>query len=76
MSDNQTAELPGGVHDPDSGRAALAAVTIAIEGLRPDIASVVLTTALTQLSKKIPPARRWQFKGAVENMLWRQMSEL
>jgi hypothetical protein len=70
---SQTTGLPSGDHSPEDGRAALVFVRTAIADLRPDIAAIVLTTALSELAMRIPSARRSQYIAAVETMMTTQL---
>ena len=65
--------LPGGKHDPESGRAALVIVRSAISELRPDVAATVLTTALSELALMIPADRRRQYVDAIQTMMQTQL---
>jgi len=53
-------------HSPEAGRAALALVMEALEGLRPDIALTVLATASVSVSMMVPDDRRNQLWIAYE----------
>ena len=72
MPDDQTrmtGRLPGGAHGAEAGRLSLLAVRYAVQGLRPDLAATVLTTALAEMAMTIPADRRPQYVEAFGNLM-------